>query len=1171
MPVLYKSSSFSSLLTTALGCGTSFAYALPLPAQAQTVTPSITAADDGTGTVIDHIGDTYTIEGGSLSSDGANQFHSFEQFGLAPTETANFVAPSAVSNIIGRVNGGQASVIDGTLSVTGVDTSPNLYLVNPAGILFGESATLNLPGSFTGTTADGIGFGSAEQQQWLANDTSAEAATYEALTGSPTAFTFSASLPGGIVNEGDLQLSGQQDAMLLGSFVANTGSISSPGGDVTLAAVPPETLVRISQPGRLLSYEVPASAAQKTLGPQTIGDPTWLAALLSHTDSDSANGYTEGATQLITNEDGTVSLRNSSIPLPVEAGHVFASGSIDVSDIDSADSTGGRIDVLGDRISVSQANLIALGRSQGGQIRIGGDYQGQGPLPTARRTWVDKTSTLTVDAIGNAEGIGDGGRAIVWADGATGFWGNVSANAGAQGGDGGFVEISGKEQLIYQGDVSLDAPYGEGGTLLFDPLDIVITENPSEPNDAEILDFVVNGGDSAGSTFFISRAQINALPPGSNFRLEATRNITFTANPSFMTHLSSGSPGNYLPFSSVTLRADADGDGVGDVTVPTFHQLRTDGADFTISGASLDLGRVDASQGGNINLSASDRISTFLIISQGSFGGDAGDVGVIAQNDIDILSINTQGFNGGDIFVSSATKAPNIRGSINAGGVGGPDGTITILEGTPPVVPDPVTVPESTLPVMSNPVMPAPVDSFWDPTLFSDPTLSSAFDLDFANYIAEENSFLTPGVAQKGGQISLEEIAALEQRNLSELSDYFGRPLFEEALDIDEVQALLREAVEKRNNRTAIVSVNITEPNANLGETEPTETQQQLELIVMTPEALPRRFILPGAELESLTQTASDFRDNLLTSVRRRNDSFMPQAQALYQMLVAPLADTLAEANIDTLLYSMRSGLRLLPIAALHDGEEYLIENYSVGMLPSLSLLNAQFDQSIADAQVLAMGASSFDSFAPLPGVPIEVDRIRDRWPGETFLNEDFTKDVLLEQRSQTPYELIHLATHAAFNPGDVNNSYIQLWGDNTLRLGDLLEMDWDSPTVDLLVLSACRTAVGSAEAEMGFAGLAVGAGVRSAVASVWSVSDLGTLALMDEFYNQLSAQPIKAEALRAAQLSMLHGQTELVDGQLVMPAGESISLPENLTINDQADLSHPYYWAGFTMIGSPW
>ncbi|MEO0771056.1 MAG: CHAT domain-containing protein, partial [Cyanobacteria bacterium J06649_4] len=420
---------------------------------------------------------------------------------------------------------------------------------------------------------------------------------------------------------------------------------------------------------------------------------------------------------------------------------------------------------------------------------------------------------------------------------------------------------------------------------------------------------------------------------------------------------------------------------------------------------------------------------------------------------------------------------------------------------------------------------------------------------------------------QNGLLIPLEEISDLEQGALNEFSDYFGVSLQSESLDVEDVQLLLSDVAQQLNNRTAVISVHVADANVNAGSL---GTDKQLELILMLPNEKPRKFLLPGVVPDALKQTANDFRNNLLTSVRRRDNSFMPQAQLLHQALVAPIEESLQRANIDTLVYSMPSGLRMLPLAALHDGEQYLIEKYSVGTVPSLSLIDAQFEQPIDSSRVLAMGASSFEALSPLPGVPVEVELIRNQWPGATFLNEDFTREALIQQRSQTPYELIHLATHAEFNPGDINNSYIQLW-DDKLRLGELSELGWDSPAVDLLVLSACSTAVGNAEAEMGFAGLAVGAGVRSAMASVWSVSDLGTLALMGEFYHQLNAQPVKADALRAAQLSMLRQQTKVVDNHLVTPTHSHIPLPENLANGLPPDFSHPYYWSGFTLIGSPW
>jgi CHAT domain-containing protein len=190
-------------------------------------------------------------------------------------------------------------------------------------------------------------------------------------------------------------------------------------------------------------------------------------------------------------------------------------------------------------------------------------------------------------------------------------------------------------------------------------------------------------------------------------------------------------------------------------------------------------------------------------------------------------------------------------------------------------------------------------------------------------------------------------------------------------------------------------------------------------------------------------------------------------------------------------------------------------------------------------------------------------------WKGKSFLNDAFTLENLKAQRRQQPFGIIHLATHASFQPGAPSNSYIELW-DTKLRLNQLSQLGWNDPAVELLVLSACRTALGDEQAELGFAGLAVQSGVKSAIASLWSVSDEGTLGLMTQLYQQLKQAPIKGEALRQAQISMIRGQVQLSGGQL-MTGTKSVSLPPELSKLGNRKLEHPYYWASFTMIGNPW
>jgi CHAT domain-containing protein len=336
------------------------------------------------------------------------------------------------------------------------------------------------------------------------------------------------------------------------------------------------------------------------------------------------------------------------------------------------------------------------------------------------------------------------------------------------------------------------------------------------------------------------------------------------------------------------------------------------------------------------------------------------------------------------------------------------------------------------------------------------------------------------------------------------------------------------------------------------------------------PDGSPIRKVVPEANAAALQKTLTEFRKAVTNVTDSRG--YLASAQQLYQWMIAPLESELESLGIDTLIFCMDAGLRLVPMAALHDGKQFLVEKYSLGSIPSVSLTNSRY-KAVKDAQVLGMGASEFQQLAPLPAVPTELNVITQQlWTGKSFLNEEFTEKNLLAQRQ--PFGIIHLATHADFQPGKADNAYIQLW-DSQLKVNQLRQMGWHQPPqVELLVLSACRTALGDVDAELGFAGLAVQAGVKSALASLWYVSDEGTLAIMGGFYQHLR-QPdvtIKAEALRRAQLAMLQKQVRVENGKLQgLDELGSIPLPPELAAQSSHDFSHPYYWAAFTMIGSPW
>src|SRR6476469_8931729 len=244
---------YSALSRSSLLLGSVFLMqALHGAASAQSITP----AADGTGTTVTPTGNTLNINGGQLSSDGANLFHSFQKFGLNSGEIANFLSKPEIKNILGRVEGGDASIINGLIQVTGGNS--NLFLMNPAGIVFGAGASLNVPASFTATTATGIGFG---------NNNSFNASginNYAGLVGTPSNFIFNNNQPGSIINAGNLAVGEGQNLALIGGNVINTGTMTAPGGNIAIAAVPGSSLVKISQPGYVLSLEV--GAGEKGLG-----------------------------------------------------------------------------------------------------------------------------------------------------------------------------------------------------------------------------------------------------------------------------------------------------------------------------------------------------------------------------------------------------------------------------------------------------------------------------------------------------------------------------------------------------------------------------------------------------------------------------------------------------------------------------------------------------------------------------------------------------------------------------------------------------------------------------------------------------------------------------------------------------------------------------------------
>ncbi|MFB2892056.1 glycosyltransferase, partial [Aerosakkonemataceae cyanobacterium BLCC-F50] len=621
------------------------------PVFAQPIVP----ANDGTNTIVNPQGNRFDITGGQRSSDGANLFHTFTRFGLNNQQIANFLSQPNIRNILARINGGEISYINGLIQVTGGNS--NLFLMNPSGIVFGQNARLNVPAAFTATTANGIGFGTS----WF-NATGNN--NYASLVGDPNAFAFTMQQPGAIINSGDLAVGLGQDLNLLAGTVINTGTLTAPQGNITIAAVPGSSLVRLSQPGFLLSLEV------QPIG-NNLTQPNDFKLPIASLPQMLTGGTGKNATGVTVNQDGTVELTGSGIRIPTTGNTTIASGKINV-----AGQTGGNINILANKVGVINANINASGTNGGGNIRIGGDYQGKGTLPNASLTFVSKDATISADSLIS----GNGGKVIVWADKATRFYGSITAKGGSNSGNGGFVEVSGKDFLDFQGKVNTLATNGNPGMLLLDPDNIIIQEAKGTVSELNQVD---NFSDPDLEPTTIKAALINDA--ATNVTLQATNDITFDA-PINITAKGVGITAeakNDIRVNkdittnggAVTLSANVDGNVGGELVIKD-ATIKTGGGNFTGTGTgifsdavSLQNSTIDA-QGGNIQLTG-----TGYLIQGTGYDGISLLNSSLQTQDAGNITLNGTGGNGRDsssgVFISgSGSKISANNGAITITGTG---------------------------------------------------------------------------------------------------------------------------------------------------------------------------------------------------------------------------------------------------------------------------------------------------------------------------------------------------------------------------------------------------------------------------------------------------------------------------------------------------------------------
>jgi len=607
------------------------------------------------------------IVDGTITIDGstANQLHinqqtdkgiiNWQSFNIDTGELTEFYQPNTSSITLNRVVGGDLSSIMGELKANG-----QIFLVNPNGVIFGSGSIVDVGGLVASTT-------DISNENFISGN---------------FVFDGSGNQNAQIINSGNITAIEGGLIALVAPQVVNNGILQAKLGKISLASGNKFTL-------DLYGDELIQLAVNDTVA-------TSLQTQIENSGTISADGgmvvlAASQATEVldsVINMDGVIHADSASS----QNGKIILSGGtsglVRVNGELSAQN-GGAIDILGDTVVIREnANINVNGTNGGGVIRIGGDYQGLGDTQTATYAGVAEGAIIQANAIEN----GDGGKVIVWADDSTAFYGDISAEGGANSGNGGFVEVSGKQTLAYGGEVSTRAPNGEMGMLLLDPTDIDIVDGAGPAaDDAEVTgDGVILGGDGGAVTFTISEGALEGMAAGTNLNIRANNNITIA-------DLADNSL-DFATTGTVVMAADADSSGAGTLSMNSGDTITTQGASLQLSGHTMVLGTIDtsAAAGGTLLFNAGAGGMTF----NGNLTTDAAAISLTGATTLGANTAITTGVGAGNITINNAldgafdlsltSGAGDIIATGNIGGVT-PLNSIT-LSGTAITVADVDTV-----------------------------------------------------------------------------------------------------------------------------------------------------------------------------------------------------------------------------------------------------------------------------------------------------------------------------------------------------------------------------------------------------------------------------------------------------------------------------------------------
>ena len=327
----------------------------------------------------------------------------------------------------------------------------------------------------------------------------------------------------------------------------------------------------------------------------------------------------------------------------------------------------------------------------------------------------------------------------------------------------------------------------------------------------------------------------------------------------------------------------------------------------------------------------------------------------------------------------------------------------------------------------------------------------------------------------------------------------------------------------------------------------------ELEIILSLPKQKPSLYQSDVSKQqldEKVEKIQRDLKSSLLSVT-----SLLADYQQVYNWLIKPLEAELTKNQVKTIAFVLDGSLRNIPMSVLHDGNQYLVEKYAVALTPGLQLLDPQpltdlnLDATTGGISEMRADFEPHRNFGDLPKVPKELKTIREMGLSKSsLLNNQFTKQALKQNIITSSSPIVHLATHAQFS-SKAEDTFILSWDGqiNIKELDDMLRDDTFNRKndIELLVLSACETASGDSRATLGLAGVAVQAGARSTLATLWSVVDESTAQIMGEFYSQLqksiTSKVNKAEILRQAQITLMQDQR----------------------------FNHPHFWAPFVLVGN--